>query len=147
MHPSWVNFFHHRKRFDDGKIIALSESLPDGGEQGWWIPKYIADKNPDLKTFDDLLKHPDLFPDPENPSKGAIYNGAPGWGGTVVTSQFYKAFEFEKAGFKNAIYALEAPNDASWSIDDARHSAIVYKPSNIPNASGPSKPLSKGIKR
>ncbi|MCR2586360.1 hypothetical protein NSP39_24055, partial [Salmonella enterica] len=64
-----------------------------------WIPKYIADKNPDIKTFDDLLKHPDLFPDPENPSKGAIYNGAPGWGGTVVTSQFYKAFEFEKAGF------------------------------------------------
>ena len=44
---------------------------------------------------------------------------------------------FEKAGFKNAIYALEAPNDPSWSIDDARHSAIVYKPSNIPNASGP----------
>lgn len=44
---------------------------------------------------------------------------------------------FEKAGFKNAIYALEAPNDSTWSIDDARHSAIVYKPSDIPNASGP----------
>jgi hypothetical protein len=44
---------------------------------------------------------------------------------------------FEKAGFKNAIYALEAPKDSTWSIDDARHSAIVYKPSNIANASGP----------
>ncbi len=44
---------------------------------------------------------------------------------------------FEKAGFKNAIYALEAPKDPSWSIDDARHSVIVYKPSDIPNASGP----------
>lgn len=45
---------------------------------------------------------------------------------------------FEKAGFKNAIYALEAPaNDPSWSLEDARHSAIVYKPSDIPNASGP----------
>jgi len=44
---------------------------------------------------------------------------------------------FEKAGFKNAIYALEAPKDSSWSIDDARHSAIVYKPSSISNASGP----------
>lgn len=97
----WVDLLPDivKKGFDDGKIIAVSESLPDGGEQGWWIPKYIADKNPDIKTFDDLLKHPDLFPDPENPSKGAIYNGAPGWGGTVVTSQFYKAFEFEKAGF------------------------------------------------
>lgn len=45
---------------------------------------------------------------------------------------------FEQAGFKNAIYALEAPaNDPSWSLEDARHSAIVYKPSDIPNASGP----------
>lgn len=46
---------------------------------------------------------------------------------------------FEKAGFKNAIVAKEAPvNDTTWSIDDARHSAIVYKPSEIANASGPS---------
>lgn len=47
---------------------------------------------------------------------------------------------FEKAGFKNAIYALEAPTfeqDSTWSLEDARHSAIVYKPSDIPNASGP----------
>jgi len=45
---------------------------------------------------------------------------------------------FEQAGFKNAIKALPAPkNDSSWSIDDARHNVIVYKPSEIPNASGP----------
>lgn len=47
---------------------------------------------------------------------------------------------FEKAGFKNAIYAREAPTvqeDSTWSLEDARYSAIVYKPSDIPNASGP----------
>ncbi|MGN6418514.1 MAG: zinc-dependent metalloprotease [Pseudobacter sp.] len=45
---------------------------------------------------------------------------------------------FEKAGFKNAIYALEAPvNDSAWNLEDARHNAIVYKPSEIMNASGP----------
>lgn len=45
---------------------------------------------------------------------------------------------FEQAGFKNAILGLEAPvNDSTWSLDDARHSAIVYKASQIPNASGP----------
>ena len=45
---------------------------------------------------------------------------------------------FEKAGFKNAILAREAPvNDPSWSIEDARYSAIVYKPSDVANASGP----------
>lgn len=47
---------------------------------------------------------------------------------------------FEKAGFKNAIYAkLPDPNvDKEWSLEDARYSAIVYKPSDVPNASGPS---------
>lgn len=47
---------------------------------------------------------------------------------------------FEKAGFKNAIMAKDAPTkeqDPSWSLEDARYSAIVYKPSDIPNASGP----------
>lgn len=47
---------------------------------------------------------------------------------------------FEQAGFKNAIYAREAPTkeeDSSWSLEDARFSAIVYKPSMMKNASGP----------
>ncbi len=45
---------------------------------------------------------------------------------------------FRHAGFKNAIRAERAPvNDPSWSLEDARHSAIVYKPSTVPNASGP----------
>ncbi|BAV07617.1 protein of unknown function [Filimonas lacunae] len=48
---------------------------------------------------------------------------------------------FEKAGFKNAIIAKEAPSreeDSTWSIDDATHSAIIYRPSAIANAMGPS---------
>ena len=47
---------------------------------------------------------------------------------------------FEKAGFKNAIMAKPAPTpqeDSTWSLEDARFSAIVYKPSDIANASGP----------
>ncbi len=47
---------------------------------------------------------------------------------------------FEKAGFKNAIFGKMAPTakeDSTWSIEDARFSAIVYKPSEVANASGP----------
>ncbi|WP_295120465.1 zinc-dependent metalloprotease [uncultured Chitinophaga sp.] len=47
---------------------------------------------------------------------------------------------FEQAGFKNAVMAKMAPTkeeDSTWSLEDARYSAIVYKPSDIPNASGP----------
>jgi hypothetical protein len=48
---------------------------------------------------------------------------------------------FEKAGFKNAIIGKKAPTkeeDPEWSLEDARYSAIVYKPSDVANASGPS---------
>jgi len=47
---------------------------------------------------------------------------------------------FEKAGFKNAIMGKVAPTpeeDPTWTLEDARFSAIVYKPSSIENASGP----------
>jgi len=47
---------------------------------------------------------------------------------------------FEKAGFKNAIMGKIAPTkdqDSTWSLEDARYCAIVYKASATPNASGP----------
>ena len=47
---------------------------------------------------------------------------------------------FEKAGFKNAIIGKVAPTpseDSTWSLEDSRFSAIVYKPSEVANAQGP----------
>ncbi|MBQ9558959.1 MAG: zinc-dependent metalloprotease [Bacteroidaceae bacterium] len=46
---------------------------------------------------------------------------------------------FEKAGFKNAIYALEWPEgeDSLMSMEDARYSVIRYLASPIANAYGP----------
>lgn len=47
---------------------------------------------------------------------------------------------FEAAGFKNAIYAREAPTpqeDPGFSVDDARYSVIRYYASNVQNAMGP----------
>ncbi len=67
--------------------------------------------------------------DPATPKKWVPYLKA-------GVNDWQKAFEH--AGFKNAIIAVEVSSkDSTWSIDDARHSAIVYKPSDIANASGP----------
>jgi len=73
-----------------------------------------------------------FYIDPATPKKWVPYlmQGVDDWKGA-----------FEKAGFKNAIMAKMAPTkeeDSTWSLEDARNSAIVYKPSDIPNASGPS---------
>lgn len=73
-----------------------------------------------------------FYIDPATPKKWVPYliQGVNDWQGA-----------FEKAGFKNAIIGKMAPSkleDSTWSLEDARNSAIVYKPSDIPNASGPS---------
>ena len=44
---------------------------------------------------------------------------------------------FEAAGFSNAIIAMDAPDDPSWSPEDARYSVIRYLASDVQNASGP----------
>ena len=47
---------------------------------------------------------------------------------------------FEKAGFKNAVIAKDAPTkeeDPDWSPEDVRYSVIRYLASDIPNAMGP----------
>lgn len=72
-----------------------------------------------------------IYIDPATPAKWIPYliQGVNDWQGA-----------FEKAGFKNAIIGKKAPTseeDSTWSMDDARHSVIVYKPSAVSNASGP----------
>lgn len=97
----WVDLLPDvvQKGIADKKLVSTVEALSDGAVQGWWIPKYLADAHPDIKTIPDALKHPELFPAPEDPSKGAVFNGPQGWGGTLVTTQFFKAYDAEKAGF------------------------------------------------
>jgi glycine betaine/proline transport system substrate-binding protein len=82
-----------------GRLVEGATALTDGGIQGWYIPQYVADAHPDVKTIPDALKHPELFPAPEDPSKGAVFNGPQGWGGTVATAQFFKAYDGDKHNF------------------------------------------------
>ena len=60
---AWVNAMRTvlDKATDEGKLHYASESLSEGGVEGWWIPKYIADEHPDIKTVEDALAHPELF--------------------------------------------------------------------------------------
>lgn len=84
---------------NDGKIVSTGPALSDGAVQGWFVPKYLVDANPGIKTIEDALARPDLFPAPEDASKGAVHNGPQGWGGTVVTGQLFRAYDAAGKGF------------------------------------------------
>ena len=87
------------KAVKEGRLEIAGEILSDGGEDGWWIPKYMVDKHPELTTLEAVLKRPDLFPNPENKSRGAFYNCPSGWACEIITSNLYKANDVSKAGF------------------------------------------------
>ena len=83
----------------EDRLVTAAPLLSDGGVEGWWIPKYIADANPDIKTVADALQHPELFPAPEDPSRGAVHNCPSGWNCQISTANLFKAYDAESKGF------------------------------------------------
>ena len=132
-----------RKRFADRRIGYFTERYTDydANPQGVKVVSYIKrwrlePKPGDMEKYmrGELVEpqKPILYYiDPATPKKWVPYliQGVSDWQAA-----------FEKAGFKNAILAKEAPTEKEnpgWSLEDSRHSAIVYKPSSIANAAGP----------
>ena len=52
-----------------------------------------------VADIDALLARPDLFPHPEDPSKGAFVGCPAGWGCQLANAQLYKAFDMEAKGW------------------------------------------------
>lgn len=53
--------------------LHYAAQAKDGGVEGWWIPQYVAEANPSIKTIDDALKRSDLFPSVEEKGKGVVH--------------------------------------------------------------------------
>jgi hypothetical protein len=132
-----------QKRFADRRVGYFTERYTDydANPQGVKVVSYIKrwrlePKPEDVEKYmaGELVepRKPILFYiDPATPKKWVPFlkKGIEDW-----------QIAFEKAGFKNAIVAREAPtskDNPNWSLEDSRHSAIVYKPSSIANAAGP----------
>lgn len=98
---AWINAV--RQPLDaavaEGKLHYAARALEDGGIEGWWIPKYIADAHPEIKTIDDALNNPKLFPASESKGKGGIHNCPAGWNCQLTTASAFKAWDAAKKGF------------------------------------------------
>jgi len=81
----------YKKMEAAGKVERLGDVLSPGGVEGWWIPEYLAQKHPELKTVKDVLDNPKLV--------GARFNNCPdGWGCRIVNDNLVKALKMKGAG-------------------------------------------------
>jgi glycine betaine/proline transport system substrate-binding protein len=77
----------YQPALDAGQVVELGNSVDDT-VQGWWVPTYVIEGDeergiepmaPDLSHVDDLPEYWELFEDPEDPTKGRLYDGIAGW--------------------------------------------------------------------
>lgn len=78
--------------------IVVSSKLIEGASEGWFIAENMHQKYPHLKTVDDVLAHPELFPNKENPGRGAFYDCPSGWHCQISNLNLMKKSAFDADG-------------------------------------------------
>ena len=98
----WINAVRDplNAALDAGSLHSANGAPITGLGEGWWIPPATAEKHPELKTVLDVLERPDLFPDVEDPSKGAFVGCPAGWGCQLANANLFRAFDMEAKGWK-----------------------------------------------
>ncbi len=125
------------RKFDD-RVGFFTEQFQDYGdvsnhqvEDVRYITRWRLEKKEPSAELSEPKKPIVFYVGREVPDKfrPAIKKGIEAWQGA-----------FEKAGFKKAIIAKDAPTfreDPDWDAEDARYSTIRWLPSTIENAMGP----------
>jgi glycine betaine/proline transport system substrate-binding protein len=87
------------KAVDEGKMHSLNKAPITGLGEGWWVLPHTLKKHPELTTADAILKRPDLFPHPEDPSKGGFHICPPGWNCELSNRNHFRAWGMEEKGW------------------------------------------------
>ena len=98
----WINAVREplNKAMEEGSLHSANGGPITGLGEGWWIPPATAEKHPELDTVLKVLERPDLFPDSEDPSKGAFVGCPAGWGCQLANANLFRAFDMEAKGWK-----------------------------------------------
>lgn len=83
----------------EGRMHILNEGPITGLGEGWWVTEKFAADHPDLDTVEKILEHPELFPDAEDPSKGAFMGCPAGWGCQLNNANLFRAFKMADKGW------------------------------------------------
>ncbi|WP_372738142.1 ABC transporter substrate-binding protein [Neptunomonas sp.] len=81
------------------RLRFAGQSLSDGGEEGFWVPQYMVDKDPSLATIEGVIKSATMFKHPEDPDKSAFYGCPAGWNCQISSGNLFTALKLKDKGF------------------------------------------------
>lgn len=94
----------YEEGIEEGKVFNIGPNMPEA-PQGWYVPRYMIEGDPergieasapDLKSIEDLTKYWELVKDPENPDKGQILIGPPGWTATERSDSYLQKYGLDE---------------------------------------------------
>ena len=84
----------------EGHLRSAGNVLPEGGVEGFWVPKYLVDEYPEMATIAGVIKHARLFQHPEYSDRSAFYNCPAGWNCQISAGNLFRALKLESVGFE-----------------------------------------------
>ncbi|MFI0818722.1 ABC transporter substrate-binding protein [Streptomyces sp. NPDC021098] len=75
----WGHPEQEQRYVKDKKTITSGGGLGVTGHIGWWVPKYFADKHPDVLNWKNLNKYAKTFKTAESGGKGQLLDGSPSY--------------------------------------------------------------------
>ncbi|MCG0288107.1 ABC transporter substrate-binding protein [Streptomyces sp. PSAA01] len=75
----WGHPEQEQRYVKDKKLIEPGGGLGVTGHIGWWVPKYFADKHPDVLNWKNLNKYAKTFKTAESGGKGQLLDGSPSY--------------------------------------------------------------------
>lgn len=93
----WISAIQEQwtKAIDDGQVVELGDAINGGALEAWFIPQYFKDAHPELVSAQDVVDHPEMFPDPEDPGKGRLYGCPPGWACELANAALFEAYDMD----------------------------------------------------
>lgn len=97
----WSNSFKEalQKGVAEKRLRIAGKSLADGGEEGFWVPQYLVDKDPSLATIDGIKAKAKLFKHPEDPDRSGFMGCPAGWNCQITSGNLFKALKLGESGF------------------------------------------------
>ena len=110
---------------EQNKVAVIGDTLKGGATQGWYVPKYVLEENPGLRSYQDLPKYADLFKDPEDPSKSRFMNCPSGWTCEIFNTRLLKNTGLDSI-FNNAHPGTGAALDAEIASAFEQHKPLLF---------------------